>query len=124
MKSTDPLFPYQNLFITARPGMGATTLAVNIINKHLDEGKKCLVFAGTHDYSPKYIEQSKENNSRATMKSICNEYCVPIIDNTQLSDIVAHPEFFYDRVHLNENGAKAYTKLFLTQLQAIGLLSF
>lgn len=43
MKSTDPLFPYQNLFITARPGMGATTLAVNIINKHLDEGKKCLV---------------------------------------------------------------------------------
>ena len=24
MKSTDPLFPYQNFFITARPGMGAT----------------------------------------------------------------------------------------------------
>lgn len=59
MKSTDPLFSYQNLFITARPGMGATTLAVNIINKYLDEGKKCLVFSGTHDCSPKYIERVK-----------------------------------------------------------------
>lgn len=91
----------------------------NTICKVKDKGIQLVIVD-----SPKYIEQSKENNSRATMKSICNEYCVPIIDNTQLSDIVAHPEFFYDRVHLNENGAKAYTKLFLTQLQAIGLLSF
>lgn len=91
----------------------------NTICKVKDKGIQLVIVD-----SPKYIEQSKENNSRATMKSICNEYCVPIIDNTQLSDIVAHPEFFYDRVHLNENGAKAYTKLFLTQLQSIGLLSF
>ena len=71
--------------------------------------------------SPKYVKQSCENNSKATMKSICNEYNIPIIDNTQLADIVAHPEFFYDQVHLNENGAKAYTKLFLDQLQSIGV---
>ena len=74
--------------------------------------------------SPKYVKQSCENNSKETMISICNEYNVPIIDNTQLTDIVAHPEFFYDRMHLNENGAKAYTKLFLVQLQSIGLISF
>lgn len=44
MKSKDPLYPYQNLFITARPGMGASTLVANIVNKYLDEGKKCLIF--------------------------------------------------------------------------------
>ena len=73
--------------------------------------------------SPKYVKQSCENNSKATMISICNEYNIPIIDNTQLEDIVAHPESFYDPDHLNENGAKAYTKLFLNQLQSIGLTS-
>lgn len=74
--------------------------------------------------SPKYVKQSCENNSKATMISICNEYNVPIIDNTQLTYIVAHPEFFYDLVHLNENGAKAYTKVFLDQLQSIGVTKF
>lgn len=74
MKSTDPLFPYQNLFITARPGMGATTLAVNIINKHLDEGKKCLVFAGTHDYSPKYIERVNTMRIRSCIKPRFSAY--------------------------------------------------
>ena len=57
MKSTDPLFPYQNFFITARPGMGATTLALNIVNKYLDEGKKCLVFEDTEYYRLKYIDR-------------------------------------------------------------------
>ena len=74
--------------------------------------------------SPKYVKQSCENNSKATMISICNEYNIPIIDNTQLADIVAHPEFFYDRSHLNENGAKAYTKIFLEQLQSFGVTRF
>lgn len=59
MKSKDPLFPYQNLFITARPGMGASTLAVNIVNKYLDEGKKCLVFEDTECYRLKYIDRMR-----------------------------------------------------------------
>lgn len=59
MKSTDPLFPYQNLFITAPPGMGAATLVANIVNEYLDEGKKCLVFEST-DYSRlTYIDRLK-----------------------------------------------------------------
>lgn len=66
--------------------------------------------------SPKYAKQSSENYSKATMISICNDYNVPIIDNTQLTDITAHPELFYNRGHLNENRDKAYTKLLLDQL--------
>ena len=34
MKSTDPLFPYQNFFITARPGMGATKKSEDTSKKY------------------------------------------------------------------------------------------
>lgn len=57
MKSTDPIFPYQNLFITSRPGMGSTTLALNIINKYLDEGKKCMVFENIDCFCTGFIER-------------------------------------------------------------------
>ena len=80
-------FPYQNLFITARPGMGATTLAVNIINKHLDEGKKCLVFAGTHDYSPKYIERVKIIRENGDM----NDLLRPSIEKYGNLSVVGNP---------------------------------
>ena len=57
MKSKDPLYPYQNLFITARPGMGATTLVTNIINKYLDNEKKCLIFEDTEGFHLTHIER-------------------------------------------------------------------
>ena len=41
MTNKNPIYPFKNLFITARPGMGATTLALNIVSKFLDVGKKC-----------------------------------------------------------------------------------
>ena len=91
----------------------------NTICRVMDKGIQLVIVD-----SPKYVKQSCENNSKATMRSICNKYNIPIIDNTQLTDIVAHQEYFYDHVHLNENGAKAYTKLFLAQLQSLGLISF
>ena len=94
MKSTDPLFPYQNLFITARPGMGATTLAVNIINKHLDEGKKCLVFAGTHDYSPKYIERVKIIRENGDM----NDLLRPSIEKYGNLSVVGNPNIYAELV--------------------------
>lgn len=59
MNSRDPLAPYRNLFITARPGMGATTLALNIVSKYLDEDKKCLVFENTNCFSTGYIERTR-----------------------------------------------------------------
>ena len=57
--STDPIFPYQNLFITARPGMGAATLVANILNEYLNEGKKCLVFESTDCSHLTYIDRLK-----------------------------------------------------------------
>ena len=34
MNTYDPIFPYKNLFITARPGMGTATLVANIVNEY------------------------------------------------------------------------------------------
>lgn len=59
MKNIDPIYPYKNLFITARPGVGATTLAVNIVNKYLDQGKKCLVFENSNCFFIDYIDRIK-----------------------------------------------------------------
>lgn len=59
MKLADPLSPYKNLFITARPGMGESTLVANIVNKYLDEGKKCLVFESTDCSRLTYIDRLK-----------------------------------------------------------------
>ncbi len=57
MISKDPIFPYKNLFITARPGMGASTLVANIANKYLEEGKRCLIFEATDHFLLTYNER-------------------------------------------------------------------
>ena len=72
MKLTDPLFPYKNLFITARPGMGASTLVANIVNKYLDEGKKCLIFdSGTRAFLS-YIERARIIKEKTNIDSVRN----------------------------------------------------
>ena len=70
MKSTDPIYPYQNLFITARPGMGSTTLVTNIINKYLDNEKKCLVFEATDGVHLTHIERIRIIKENLNIDSI------------------------------------------------------
>ena len=69
MKNTDPLYPYKNLFITARPGAGATTLATNIISKYLDNGKRCLVFENPNCFFIDYIERTKAIKENKCIKT-------------------------------------------------------
>lgn len=67
---TDPIFPYKNLFITARPGMGASTLVANIISKYLVEGKKCLVFDNKTRAFLSYIERARVIGERTNIDSV------------------------------------------------------
>ena len=120
MMSTDPLFPYQNLFITARPGMGASTLVANIVNNYLENGKKCLIFDSETRAFLSYIERAKiikENTNIDSVRSFSmfEEYgdltvtFHPIIDKESLLfviekkdyDIIVYEEspylFFKDR---------------------------
>ena len=69
MKNTDPLYPYKNLFITARPGAGATTLATNIISKYLDNGKRCLVFENPNCFFIDYIDRIKAIKENKCIKT-------------------------------------------------------
>ena len=69
MKNNDPLYPYKNLFITACPGAGATTLATNIISKYLDNGKRCLVFENPNCFFIDYIERTKAIRENIEIKT-------------------------------------------------------
>ena len=59
MKNKDPLYPYKSLFVTGLPGVGLTTLAVNIVNKYLDHDKKCLVLENQNFSFIDYIDRIK-----------------------------------------------------------------
>lgn len=70
MKNTDPIYPYQNLFITARPGMGAPIIVANIVLKYLEIGKKCLVFESTDGLHLTYTERFKIITEKTSIESI------------------------------------------------------
>ena len=61
---------YQNLFITSRPGMGATTLLVNIINERHKNGDKILIFAPGDSVSDKFMDRIKVLNGEAKAEQI------------------------------------------------------
>lgn len=48
---------------------------------------------------------------------LLQEYCqandILLFDDSQLTEITDRPELFYDEFHLNADGAKVYTKLFM-----------
>lgn len=70
MTNKNPIYPFKNLFITARPGMGSTTLALNIVSKFLDVGKKCLIYQTTDYFFTNYIERMKCIKENIAMKNL------------------------------------------------------
>lgn len=66
--------------------------------------------------SPAYRIRPKNDRSAQMMKKICQEEGVEFYDNSQLDQFLQHPEYFKDATHLNDNGARVYTELFLQQI--------
>ena len=66
--------------------------------------------------SPKYRITGGESLSADLMKSLCEEYGVRFIDNSQIPFFLEHPELFNDITHLNDDGAKVYTEMFLEEI--------
>ncbi len=54
---------------------------------------------------------------------VANEYSVPIIDFYHHPDFMSDPSLFKDFGHLNDNGAKLFTKLFCDELEKLGILN-
>ena len=104
MNIYDPIFPYKNLFITARPGMGASTLVANIVNKYLDQGKKCLVFDSETRAFSSHIDRSKVIREKTTIDKIRAFYLLeeygnltvtycPIIHKETLLDVIEKKDY-------------------------------
>ena len=66
--------------------------------------------------SPKYKLPTYENLSASKMQELCERYGALYIDNSQLPYFLDHPELFNDATHMNDDGAKVYTELFLKQI--------
>ena len=63
--------------------------------------------------SPKYIKMIGPNKSASMISNLCAENGAIYYDFTQLTDFHKHADYFNDNVHLNDNGAKIYTDIFL-----------
>ena len=88
---------------------------VERFRKTLERAKKQGVRLIVVD-SPKFKERDKNNLSAVKMKEICQQYGVTFLDNSQLTYFLEHPELFNDATHMNDDGAKIYTELFLKQI--------
>lgn len=59
----------------------------------------------------------KQTDNNTLIRSICNEYNIPYIELYNTEYFNNHPELFYDRKHLNNDGATIYTQLFFNELK-------
>lgn len=63
--------------------------------------------------SPRYCP----NDNNELIRSICTEYNMPYIDEYDTEYFNNHPELFYDRSHLNNDGAIIFTQKFFNALK-------
>ena len=82
------------------------------LNRAKSKGVKMVVVD-----SPEYRIRNDKCLSMETMLNICNEYGIIFINNSQSSYFLDNPELFDDAMHLNDDGAKVYTSLFLSQIK-------
>ena len=63
--------------------------------------------------SPRY----NPNNNNELIHSLCNKLNTPYIELYNTDYFNSHPELFYDKNHLNDNGATIYTQMFFEHLK-------
>ena len=82
------------------------------LSRAKDKGVKVVVVD-----SPMYRLCDMNNKSAVEMQNICNMYGALFLNNSQLPELVGHPEYFNDPIHMNDVGARKYTDLFLKQIK-------
>ena len=86
----------------------------SILCRAREKGVKMIVVD-----SPKYKESIGRCASADVMKSLCEEYGARFLDNTQMPYFLERPELFNDATHLNDDGAKVYTEMFLGEIGSV-----
>lgn len=54
--------------------------------------------------------------SKQLMIEVCRENGVPVMDYNQMEFFRQRPELFYDNMHLNGDGARLFTEMFINQI--------
>lgn len=83
----------------------------SILNRVREKGVKIIVVD-----SPRYMTFGGECLSADVMQCICEENGARFIDNSHLPYFQERPELFNDAAHLNDDGAKIYTGMFLEEI--------
>jgi len=67
--------------------------------------------------SPSLRRYQRATRSIDYARSLCEAAAVPFWDMSETVSILQHPEYFYDRTHLNDRGAREFTRLVIDRLK-------
>lgn len=69
-------------------------------------------------YSPTY-NLVERNTYHMVLDEICEENGIEYLDFSNAPDILMNPGFFFDRTHLNDDGARYFTRIVSTELKRL-----
>lgn len=69
-------------------------------------------------YSPTY-NIVERNTYHKVLDAICEENDIEYLDFSNVHEILINPEFFFDRTHLNDDGARHFSGLVVMELKRI-----
>lgn len=67
-------------------------------------------------FPPQYQRLTGTNKCREQVKSLLSGHGITCLDYSQDSTFLNHPEWFYDNIHLNGDGARVFTSRFVNDL--------
>ncbi len=95
---------------TAKPMDDYCAESVARVMKLAKDKGVMLVMAISPMFSP--------NDKNDDLLELCRQYDTPCVDYYDLENFNRHPEYFNDPIHLNDDGAHCYTKLFFEAIKS------
>jgi hypothetical protein len=67
--------------------------------------------------SPSLEEYQEPTKSMDYAQSVCNHHGVPFWDMSSYASILSHPEYFQDRLHMNDKGARIFSRVVIDRVK-------
>ena len=67
--------------------------------------------------SPMYVNIEGESGTIECLRNLSEQFDVPFVDDSQLSEFIRHESYWYDGGHLNAKGAKEFTGILISQIK-------
>jgi hypothetical protein len=88
------------------------TVFKSFIKEAQAAGSKLYIFI-----SPSYLKRNAIPNTITSASRICQDNHVPFFDFSRDTLFVTHPEYFSDASHLNDEGARLYSKMVYAKIK-------